>query len=649
MKSLEIVDADIDHFLEEYNSKNNNQDSHLEFDDLRRTVLKSWNDVQACPGSGKTTLVAVKLLILSKKWSAKHQGICALTHTNVACDEIRERLQKHPAGYKLTTYPHFIGTIQEFVNKYLGLPYLRGKYQFKRFVEDAEGKVEVRRIQMEGCTVEQICRNLYRSCNRANYNDIKDYLGSLHLLNSEGDLRFFKQNSKEEISRTAGNSDRWKMLSELKNALFESGIFQYRDIYSFADRLLSQNTQLSIALRKRFPIVFVDEMQDTQKFQDELINLIFDADSVNLQRLGDPDQAIFDNMGGEEPNETFNNPNNLDVIKSTHRFGKDIASKIHGLSITQIGEVETFRDEPDDQISHTIMIYRDDTKTNILEQFAILVEKCDPEQKWTCIKAVGATEGTGGFISKYWSGYDRRKSVKKPKPEKLIHLVKREWWTIQPHSSCHYSLLLQGVVDVLRLSDTRDIRSEPSQYFSARSLSSWLKDNDKQVSFRKLLTTWIYSSNPDSDKWATQTAELRELLCLTSVGNEVTNYLAYDEAVNVKNGEIQSSKNIFQATNGREIEVGTIHSVKGETHDATLVLETKFKQFDVKELLDHIALVREDNVSTSRKSKFMRQLYVATSRPRHLLCLAVHENHISIAQRAALENIGWNVSIVLKE
>jgi hypothetical protein len=589
--------------------------------------------------------VAAKLLILSKKWSAKHQGICVLTHTNVACDEIRERLQKHPAGYKLISYPHFIGTIQEFVNKYLGMPYLRGKYQFKRFVEDAEGKIEVRRIQMEGCTVEQICRNLYQSCNQANYNDIKDYLGSLHLLNSEGDLRFFKQNNSHEISRAVGNSDRWKMLSELKEALFESGIFQYRDIYSFANRLLLQNKQLLIALRKRFPIVLVDEMQDTQKYQDELINSIFDVDCVKLQKLGDPDQAIFDNMGGEAPNDSFNNNSDLEPIKSTHRFGKDIASKISGLSISQIGEIETLCEENDVDVPHAVLVYRDATKGDVLERFSKLVEECDPDQKWTCVKAVGATEGTGGFISKYWSDYDRRKSVKRPKPEKLIHLVKREWWTVQPHSSFHYSLLLQGVIDVLRLSDTKDTRTETSQYFSAMSLSSWLKDNDKQVLFRKLLTTWIYSSNPDPDQWIAQVAELRELLCIISVDDETTNYLANDEAVNVENGEKYLTKNIFQATNGREIEVGTIHSVKGETHDATLVLETKNHQYDVEQLLEHIALSDTHRITAIRKSKFARQLYVAASRPRNLLCLAVHEDHISQAKRTVLEDIGWKISV----
>ena len=41
--------------------------------------------------------------------------------------------------------------------------------------------------------------------------------------------------------------------------------------------------------------------------------------------------------------------------------------------------------------------------------------------------------------------------------------------------------------------------------------------------------------------------------------------------------------------------------------------------------------------------KFMRQLYVAMSRPKHLLCLALHANHITPEQRASLDAAGWRV------
>ena len=99
----------------------------LNFDDEERiSILKTMRsiDVQACPGSGKTTLIAAKLILLAKKWPLSDQGICVLSHTNVAKDEIIERLKKSKSleAQRLLSYPHFIGTIQEFTNRFLALP-----------------------------------------------------------------------------------------------------------------------------------------------------------------------------------------------------------------------------------------------------------------------------------------------------------------------------------------------------------------------------------------------------------------------------------------------------------------------------------------------------------------------------------------------
>ncbi len=63
-------------------------------------------------------------------------------------------------------------------------------------------------------------------------------------------------------------------------------------MYAFAEHYLLSNPSIYAAIRSRFPYVFIDEMQDTQKFQDELLNKIFNVEGVSFQRFGDPDQAI---------------------------------------------------------------------------------------------------------------------------------------------------------------------------------------------------------------------------------------------------------------------------------------------------------------------------------------------------------------------
>ena len=89
--------------------------------------------------------------------------------------------------------------------------------------------------------------------------------------------------------------------------------------------------------------------------------------------------------------------------------------------------------------------------------------------------------------------------------------------------------------------------------------------------------------------------------------------------------------------------MGTIHSVKGETHDATLVLETQYHQNDLQQMLPYLIDPSMDQPTTVRNIEFMRKLYVAVSRPRHLLCLAIHNDHISDSQRTELSELGWNI------
>ncbi|MCT9074871.1 UvrD-helicase domain-containing protein [Cupriavidus gilardii] len=78
----------------------------LNLDDReRRAALLENNsrDFNAVPGSGKTSLLAVKLLLLAKKWPYARRGLCILSHTNVARDEIARRLAQTTEGAQLLT------------------------------------------------------------------------------------------------------------------------------------------------------------------------------------------------------------------------------------------------------------------------------------------------------------------------------------------------------------------------------------------------------------------------------------------------------------------------------------------------------------------------------------------------------------------
>ena len=93
------------------------------FNEERREFLRCMEsrDVVACPGSGKTTALLAKLLILSAQMPfSDGRGLCVLTHTNVAIDQIK--LKAGASAEALFRHPNFFGTIQEFTNRFLAIP-----------------------------------------------------------------------------------------------------------------------------------------------------------------------------------------------------------------------------------------------------------------------------------------------------------------------------------------------------------------------------------------------------------------------------------------------------------------------------------------------------------------------------------------------
>ena len=66
------------------------------FSEETRDIIRRWDSFEAlaCPGSGKTTVLLAKLKMLANRMPLKNgAGICVLSHTNVAVDEIKSRMK----------------------------------------------------------------------------------------------------------------------------------------------------------------------------------------------------------------------------------------------------------------------------------------------------------------------------------------------------------------------------------------------------------------------------------------------------------------------------------------------------------------------------------------------------------------------------
>jgi hypothetical protein len=95
------------------------------------------------------------------------------------------------------------------------------------------------------------------------------------------------------------------------------------------------------------------------------------------------------------------------------------------------------------------------------------------------------------------------------------------------------------------------------------------------------------------------------------------------------------------------VQIGTVASVKGETHVATLVLEAYgglARCFDLERALGNISEGnRIDARTTDTVRGLYRNLYVAMSRPTHLLCLAMNKDRAKQQHIDSLAAKGWTV------
>jgi DNA helicase-2/ATP-dependent DNA helicase PcrA len=73
--------------------------------------------VRACPGSGKTRVFGESLKIRLNLWTKKNAGIAAISFTNVAQEQIAKGIGRR------MPYPHFIGTLDSFILRYVVRPF----------------------------------------------------------------------------------------------------------------------------------------------------------------------------------------------------------------------------------------------------------------------------------------------------------------------------------------------------------------------------------------------------------------------------------------------------------------------------------------------------------------------------------------------
>ncbi len=261
--------------------------------------------VQAVPGSGKTWLVAqiIKREIAIRK--DKICGIAALSFTRVGGEEIRKAV-----GYELS-HPHFVSTLDAFLFRYVLRPFLQ-----KVHPEFAPPRlIPAEWSPGEWSKGPDRCALKYQGVGGK---DAPGY-SLLDILFTTEDLEGPVPSTRSRYGgnlEPVGEQHRKPLMSAKENIWRRLGWFTHADAAVWASRILADEIYgqaIRREIAQRFPFIVVDELQDTGWFLGKAMLCLLAEQSLRGLLVGDPDQAIFE-FNGAKP-EIFSKFTDLSGVK----------------------------------------------------------------------------------------------------------------------------------------------------------------------------------------------------------------------------------------------------------------------------------------------------------------------------------------------
>lgn len=237
-------------------------------------VLSNDNEIMlvAGAGTGKTNTIVKKIIYLIKEQRVIPYNILAVTFTNKAVREIRERVNNslctNHSGVVVNTFHQLAKSILDKDDNYQLLG-----YKSLKILED-EGREKI---------LDKIIKynEMYNRVNEFN----KTIKALLIDFNAKKNNRYIESSNKEYE----------ELFKELYHAyvleVFANGYIELDDLVNLVIVLLERYPEIRKEVSSAFDYIFVDEYQDVNKEQYKLIKLLKNKNKVLI--VGDEDQAIY--------------------------------------------------------------------------------------------------------------------------------------------------------------------------------------------------------------------------------------------------------------------------------------------------------------------------------------------------------------------
>lgn len=595
------------------------KDCHFSGDALQ--VIRYWNsvDVSACPGSGKTTLLLAKLKLLADRMPLNNgAGVCVLSHTNVAVNEIKEKLAEY--ADKLMSYPNFVGTIQSFIDRFVTMPYIRQiagqpvqPVDNITYAQHVLSRVNCGRYSQ----LNYVINSNYESSGNKVYASRVEHAAALYL-NNEKSLCI---RSQKKPLAGAGKPSAVQFINLKQELLEKEGIMTYSDAYCYANKALEELSEQYIGLfNKRFLYVFIDEYQDCDSIQRNALNALFDPAKCVVVHIGDPDQAIYNSE--KESIDDWQPCKGFLSISHSNRYNQKIADFLTPLRKDGLGIKSAWKREG---LNPVLIIFDHESIEKVLETFVTILEERglhNPDGIYKAIGFVKNEDSVGIKISSYWEEFDGVTSQNSEyKYWKIIHEISSQLRQGKLYRA--EQLIRKLICRLYHYAGKKDVKSGKDYTFL--SIRDMLKESSKNKYAEYILSlVELNNFTPESVDIAIRSI-IDDLWNTEKQDNEGVFDIVPEHFMEViePDQKVKADKNVFRAPlRGRRIQFDTVHGVKGETHDATLYLETESSRgSDIGRVLCRYGIGKTGKSLIFDYSR--KIVYVGMSRPSKLLCLAI--------------------------
>lgn len=230
--------------------------------------------ILAGAGSGKTRVLTHRIAYLIEEHQVPPYHILALTFTNKAANEMRERVNniiEYGAGsiWVSTFHSTCVRILRRFID-HLG-------YDNAFTIYDSDDQKSL---------MKDICKQLNI--------DTKKYKERtfLNTISSAKDELKTPEQYADEVAKEYNKKIFGRVYKEYQKRLKQNNALDFDDLIMLTVQLFRQNAEILNHYQERFPFILVDEYQDTNTAQFTLLSLLASR-YQNLCVVGDDDQSIY--------------------------------------------------------------------------------------------------------------------------------------------------------------------------------------------------------------------------------------------------------------------------------------------------------------------------------------------------------------------